>query len=124
MNMFSCWVNRCMCILYAVYIYVILDFGTVVYEAADPLLCVNVCIIEVVVDFSLLQNVWFFLSSLFSFSFCLLWCTMHVIVHHTCNYEAVDPLLGVNVYSGAYSNTCAIHTVSACKCKEAGDVTI
>ena len=39
MNMFSCWVNRCMCILYAV----ILDFGIVVNEAADPLLCVNVC---------------------------------------------------------------------------------
>ena len=76
MNMFSCWVNRCMCILYAV----ILDFGIVVYEAADPLLCVNVYITEVAVDCSLLHNVWFFLSSLFSFSFCLLWCTMHVIV--------------------------------------------
>ena len=35
-------------------------------------------------DFSLLYSVWFFLSSLFSFSFCLLWCTMHVIVHVEC----------------------------------------
>jgi len=45
---------------------------------------------------------------------------MHVIVHH--NHESVDPLLGVNVYSNAYSTTCAIHTVSASKCKEAGQV--
>ena len=36
-------------------------------------------------DFSLLYSVWFFfLSSLFSFSFCLLWCTMNVIVHVEC----------------------------------------
>ncbi len=32
-------------------------------------------------DFSSLHSVWFFLSSLFSFSFCSLWCTMHGIVH-------------------------------------------
>ena len=37
---------------------------------------------EVVVDFILLYSVWlFFLSSLFSFSFCSLWCTMYVMVH-------------------------------------------
>ena len=29
-------------------------------------------------DFSLLHNMWFFLSSLFSF---ILWCTMHMVVH-------------------------------------------
>ena len=37
--------------------------------------------------------VWFFiLSSLFSFSFCSLWCTMHVIVHvqYTCTCIVVQ----------------------------------
>ena len=29
----------------------------------------------------LLHSVWFFLSSLYSSSFCSLWCTRHVIVH-------------------------------------------
>ena len=63
-----------------------------------------------------------FFSVLFLFLFIVVYYARDC--HHTCNYEAVDPLLGVNMYSSAYSNTCAIHTVSACQCKEAGDVTV
>ena len=56
-------------------------------------------------DLSLLHSVWFFLFSLFSFSFCSVWCTMYVIVmyvHYMCAYCWEDMCMEPNKNTDNY----------------------
>ena len=61
----------------------------------------------------LLHSVWFFLSSLYSSSFCSLWCTRHMIVHVHVNPGWLPVFHGSpNIFPSLSSCTCIRHIQS------------